>query len=249
MSTPIIHGTEAPIPRPVETSWSRRGGWEFIHSWTGAADAVRAMEAALRANGAIQVVVRQNPDSALATITAHYASAQTGEPEEMEETLDIDFADETFPINVNPAFINITDARIAVLDEKGADSKVDIDTYTSDPTERYYMRLVRRKETSYRVDLPVLTYIRNVPETSVSRINCGNNGLIYTPAEVADAIAAPIVFTIPSANVGIAAGSRYVIGYKFKGRVEFTSNGRVNLIERYVFGRYDAVLYTGEAIA
>jgi hypothetical protein len=245
----IIAGTVAPIPNPVETVWRKRGGSEFIHSWTGVAESVRAMEAALRASGSIEVSVTQQPGSALATIRAHYATEQTGEPEQINETLTIDFVDETFPINVHPAFVNIADDVIQYLEERAKDTTVTIDDSVADATGQYYMRLVRRSETSYRAALPVITYTRNVADTTDATLDAEDIGKIYSKEDVASFIAAPIIFAIPDANVGIAAGGHYQVGYRFFCQMEFDASGRINLIEKYTYGRYEEVLYGLESIS
>lgn len=243
MIGPIISGNPAPIQGPTQTVWRKRGGSEFIHSWVGPAESVRAMEASLRSSGAIEVEVSQDIGSALARIRAQYAAPVSGEVEQIEESLTIDFSDETFPINVHPAFINIADDIIQILEEQARDSSVTIDDTTGDATGQYYMKLIRRGETTYRAALPSLVYTRNTPDNTVETLDVQDNGKVFTKAEVAGFIAAPIVFAIPDANVGAVAGSHYAVGYRFSAQMEFTSNGRLNLIERYTFGRWENVLY------
>lgn len=245
MSALIIHGNGAAIEEAFGTNFRRFQGGELIRSWIGPIDAVRSVAAALvTGSSAIDVTVEPLPGNALGRVRARYASINGESTEEtIEETLTIAFNDTPLPINVHPSFIEISNLRIRQMTED-ANNGDDPRTLVFTGNEAQYYGLLLRGETTYRVKMPVITYTRTVPYDTVESLDVSNAGYIFSLSEVAGRVAAPIVFSIPEPNVGVAAGTNYFKGYLFSSQMEFLADGRLSLIETYEFGLWSSILYS-----
>lgn len=246
MNPPYIAGRTNPVEMPIQSIWRRTGGWEHERRWWGLADAVKSMEAKAL-EGAISVEYTQQEGSCIAILTARYPGASpsspTGtDPGDNVETVEIDFAEVTFPISQNPTFIGISTADILAMEALLATNAANSQTAASAKYRYYDLR--SRKTESYEVSLPHVTWTRTVGLDYNTSLDLANVGSIFSTGSLAGSIGAPVLFTIPTGNVGIITGTSHTAGWKKGGRFTFISDGKVQLVLTARYGLWANDLYT-----
>jgi hypothetical protein len=241
MNPPYIAGRLSPVEMPIQTVWRRTGGSEHDTS-------VRALETSAR-EGALSVEITQQEGSCIAILTARYPGASPGSPPGDEddlgdnvETVEIDFAEVTFPIHQNPTFIGITTANVITMEASLASS--DANTQTAGSVEYRYYDLRSRKTESYEVAIPFVTWTRTVGLDYNTSMDLANVGAIFSTGNLAGSIGAPILFDIPTGNVGVLTGGEYTAGWKKGGRFTYVSDGKVQLVLTARYGLWANDLYT-----
>jgi hypothetical protein len=260
MSNCIIAGNPAPQQMPTRMTARRIGGRDYEQRWHGEAEAVRTYYEVLVASGADEVTYDQAPGSAVAMVSARY-SGTYGEPNEQAvETMEIDFADVTFPIHQNPSFVGLSTQSIRLLEdaiknETGRDevlaSMIDLigEAATDNGTGSHgdYWDTRARGIESYRVFVPVVVWTRTVSAQYPAGLELDNVGSIFSTAALSSAMGTPILFSIPTGNVGIAAGGsapQFYAGWLKTGRVSLQSDGKIQLVLKGEYGLWAGNLYT-----
>lgn len=245
MNPPYMAGALSPREQPVQTIYRRTGGTEHERRWWGYCESVKAMEAYAR-NNAISVEYTQAPGSVIGILTARYmgepGSGGEGTEEDAEETMEIEYSEQTFPIHQNPTFIEIPTASIITMEASLQSNAANTQTDGSAAYKYYDLR--SRKTESYEVSLPVVTWTRTVGLGYNVTLDLANVGGIFSTAVLAGSIGAPILFSIPTGNVGVTTGTGYTAGWKKGGRFSFVSDGKVQLILTARYGLWSNDLYT-----
>ncbi len=236
MSNIYIAGRTSAVEMPLQTIWHRINGQEYERRWWGEAGRVRKLEIGARA-GAISVEFTQSPGSALATLTARYSGVISGQ-ELPIETVEIDFTDQPFPLHQNPTFIGISDADVLSMEDNI--QKHEANTQTEGTTKHAYYELRSRGVDNYRVKLPVVTWTRTVGVGYHTTYDLSQVGSIFSTANLAGSIGAPILFYIPTGNVGIVGdGGNYTAGWMKDARVSMTGDGKAQIVLIAEYGLWE----------
>lgn len=239
---PYIAGRLGPRELPIQSVWRRLGGFEYERRWWGPADEVRKLEFLAR-NGAIEVGFTQSPGSSIGILSARYAGVIAGD-EIAEETMEINFNDESIPIHRNPTFIDISVSRIAALNKAATDNDSSVPSQTDGGIELEYWSCKVEGDDSYLCALPHVTWTRTVSENYSRDLDLGNVGAIFTTEALVDAMGAPILFSVPTGNVGVRESDGWTAGWRKLASTEITSEGKVNLVITGTFGLWRNSLYT-----
>ena len=228
---------------PVQTIWRRLGGSEYERRWWGPSDAVRALQSFAASTGASEVTVTQSPGSSIAILSARYQGVLSGQ-ETAVETMAIKFSDETVPIHRNPTFIGISDARIAALDKAAQDQNTGVPSQDDGGIEFEYYDCKSRGEDSYICKLPHVVWNRSVSENFSTAIDISGVGKVLSTSRMVAALGAPVLFSIPTGNVGVRESSGWTAGWLVDAEVDYTSDGKLSLMIKGDFGLYRNSLYT-----
>lgn len=241
--TPIVSGNPEPIEQSYRSTISRTNGVEVERTWRGTYEACKAMEQAIYALGASTVVCERVDGSAMGILRAVFSSAQNGgDPGAVaESTIELSFSDVTWPIHRNPTFIGISAARVQALNKE---VEKESPSAPSDATELSYYNLKLRGVDEYRAKMPVVSLTRTVSVNYHTALVVADTGTIFSTAAVSNFIDNPILFTVPTGNVGVLEASGFTAGWMQDTRVSFTSSGSVQLAETYEFGLWENALYT-----
>lgn len=234
-----IAGKQGPVELPIQSVWHRIHGQEYERRWWGPAGAVQKMIVSARV-GAISVEFTQQPGSAIGILTARYGGVIAGD-EVALETVDIAFRDETFPVHQNPTFISIADSRIRLLDKAAEDSSTSV---PNNALEFRYYDLRQRGVESYRTKLPTVIWTRTVGIGYSRSYDMEGTGKIFSTANLAGSIGAPVIFTIPTGNVGVTSSGDYTAGWMKDAQVRNTGDGKVQVVLSAEYGLWANDLYT-----
>lgn len=227
---------------PIQTVWRRIGGFEYERRWWGPADEVRKLELQAR-SGAIEVGFTQSPGSIVGILSARYAGTIVGD-EVAEETLTINFNDETIPIHRNPTFIDIPVSRIAALNKAATDNDSSVPSQTDGGIELEYWSCKVEGDDSYLCALPHVTWVRTVSENYSRDLDLANVGAIFSTDALVSAIGDPILFEIPTGNVGVREADGWTAGWRKMASTDISSDGKVILTITGTFGLWRDSLYT-----
>lgn len=242
MSNLILAGRAGLHEMPLRTIWRRVGGMEYERTWWGP---MATLEKSFRniTVGATEVQLQCAPGSAVGTITARYAGVLSG-TELPIEVIDIQFADQTFPLCQNPSFINIDTASIIDLDEH-AQNHEDIEiTDTTLPDWQYFQLKVRGVD-SYRVKMPTVVWTRTVSIDYPVALDLENTGAIFSTGNLAGSIGAPILFNIPTGNVGVEdpASGLFTAGWLKGAQATNSSDGKIQIVLTAEYGLWATQAY------
>jgi hypothetical protein len=241
MSREVIAGNPAPIQQGFNYTHRKGagGGLEYDIAWAGSVSAIKAKFNALTIDPKfVEANASQSPGSAIAVARARYAKPAGGSDEQLQESLSLKWNDTMLDIHRNPAFVNISTARIKQLN---IDSETEGATPPTDPTELQYFNIRARGTTGYRFALPVVTYTIAGPYNTQERLNVSQSGKIF------DAVEIPVssFFVLGDINVGLSAdlAGEYMVGWRLMVQGDYLANGNAQLIEEYEFGLWESVLY------
>lgn len=262
---PRIAGNPEPIEMGIQSVWRKTGGREYERRWWGLASEIRAFEQGIRApagpgrtpppnplGGAIEVSISQSPGSAIAILTARFNGTldqANGEPEIAIETMEIAFKDETFPLHQNPGFIDIPTSQIKALDVEAKtdapDEAVGVNHVAQNASEGAYLQYRMRGVESYRVKLPHVTWTRTVGEGYNAALDLADTGAIFSTGDLASSIGAPILFSIPTGNVGVESSgvSPFTAGWMKGAQLTYVSDGRIQMILTAEYGLWANDVY------
>lgn len=243
--TLVIAGNPSPIELPLRSVWNLTGGASHERRWWGQADAVKAMINSAIAGGAIDVTFDQDRNSPIGILTAKYSGTGPGSvaPTESTETVDFDETDTTISWDRNPTFISLSTAKVQEI-EKAISEKKATNPYTAGTLEYRAFELRRRGTDSYRAVLPVVVWNRTVGPKYPAISDLDNCGKIFSTTNLAYSIGAPLLFRIPTGNVGISSDNStgFTAGWMKTGKVT-SSNGQSQITLRAEYGLWENELY------
>ncbi len=243
MIDPIIAGEPGAREMPIRTVWRVTDGHSYERRWWGPAGAVKALQNGKSniLSGAVAVVFDQQPGSPIAILTVSYTGQPSGTPEAaVTETMEVEFSDQTVKIHRNPSFIGIPTADIARMEELLKDRTANAE---SDPDMLAYYNLRLRDVESYRIKMPVVTWTRVVGAQYPSELDLQLAGYLLTTADLVDTVGAPVLWSIPTGNVGVEAGGDYIEGWFMDARAGYSGDGKIQMTIRGEFGIWENSLY------
>jgi hypothetical protein len=235
----IVAGKISAVEMPMQHIWHRINGQEYERRWWGLAGAVQKMMTSARV-GAMSVEYTQAPGSPIGILTARYAGALAGDQIALE-TVDIAFRDETFPIDMNPTYISLSDDRVLALKKAAEESNTGAPT---NALEFAYYDHIQRGTTEYRTKLPTVTWTRTVGSGYSRSFDMNGVGSIFSTANLAGSIGAPVIFTIPTGNVGVTNGDGFTAGWMKDAQIRSTGDGKVQIVLAAEYGLWANDLYT-----
>lgn len=236
---PYIAGSSSPVEQPIRSVWSRSGA-THERRWWGEGRAVKLMQNSAIVGNALEVSFDQAPGSAIGILTAKYAGigpgSGTGGGTEAVETVDIQYTDATFPMHQNPTFIGLSTDKVQEIEKKTADKAPN--TYTVGTLEYELYELRRRGVDSYRVQLPVVVWNRMAGPSYPAIADMDDVGKIFSTGALAWSIGVPMLFRVPTGNIGISAGDASIFraGWMKTGQVSSASDGMSQITLRAEYG-------------
>lgn len=238
----IMAGEPGAREKRVRQIWSRTNGASYQRIWWGPHDDVEAVfnnRTTVDSAGVEGAELTPIDGSPISILTVTYSGwlVTGGGRNEASETISISYSDQTVPLNQNPTFNDITTATIQDLESKL--SNHDANPYSDTTSAEYkYYALRSRKVDNYRVKLPHVVWRRSVPADYPTAADLENIGAIFSTGDLAGSIGAPILFTIPTGNVGISEDDEglFTPGWLKDGSVDWQADGKAELILTAEFG-------------
>jgi hypothetical protein len=222
--------------------WRLVGGSEYERRWWGPAKDVQSLLPSLRA-GATEVAFDQSPGSVIGIATVRYAGVQNFN-DVTSEVMVVSFTDQSFPLHQNPSFISIPNSTIKELEEALKREGENLQDPDSDAWKYYDLR--SRGVETYRAKLPVVSWQRIVGNQYPTALDIADVGTIFSTAQIVDQLGAPVLWSIPDANVGVSEGdaSLFTAGWIKDCEVGYTADGQNQLVIRAEFGLWANDAYT-----